>query len=180
MSLPIFTYAESKIPQIFEFESGHPKVGKINGLNYLSYVENGEPILFLFDKGVEIDDDSEYFWYLSCQKVNDSTNLEKVLCGLNKDGFLILKSDLGLIIQLENKPQFTGKYNIAFDKNPTFQSNFRIIDQKDVKNFLSKMFAANKMQFSVKNPEGEYVRKSIDIQNAQLALSLLTEIYDFY
>lgn len=81
---------------------------------------------------------------------------------------------------MESKPRLTGKYNIAFDKNSSFEVNYRIVTPSEVRSFLAKMFNAREMQYSVKDKNGKYVRQKISVENSQLVLSLLKDMREYY
>lgn len=171
--------AESTIAKIFNLDDA-PKIGNINNLATLSYKEGDELHLFVFDEGINPYDDGDAFWFLRCNQYLNDKNLEQVTCGATRNGFLILLTSSGFLIQMEDKPRLTGKYNIAFDKNSIFEVNYRIIAPTEVKNFLAKMFNAKEMQYSVKDKNGKYVRQKISVENSQLVLSLLKDMREYY
>lgn len=74
--------------------------------------------------------------------------MNAVICGAQRGEFKILLGSLGYIIEMENKPK-TGRYIVAFDKEPSFEATYRIIDKVEVKKFLAKMIDS-KMQYSSK------------------------------
>ncbi|WP_104499160.1 hypothetical protein [Acinetobacter indicus] len=171
--------AQSAIEKIFALGED-PKIGEINNLATLSYKEKGELHLFVFDEGFDPNDEGDTFWFLRCSQYINDKNLEQVTCGATRNGFLILLTSDGFAIQMESKPRLTGKYNIAFDKNSSFEVNYRIITPNEVRNFLAKMFNAKEMQYSVKDKNGKYVRQKISVENSQLVLSLLKDMREYY
>jgi len=58
--------------------------------------------------------------------------------------------------KMEDKPRGGGRYIVAFDKEPSFEATYRIIDKVEVKKFLAKMIDSKKMQYSYKNEKNKY------------------------
>ncbi len=175
------TVAASEVDMADIFNSdGEPKEGSINGVEFISAKENGLLTLALFDGEPIPDKDGDNYWFLSCNSYKDSYNMNAVICGAQRGEFKILLSSLGYAIEMENKPRGGGRYIVAFDKEPSFEATYRIIDKVEVKKFLAKMIDSKKMQYSYKNEKNKYISNERKIQNTGLTISLLKDMRDYY
>ncbi len=171
--------SEVDIAGIFNSD-GAPKEGSINGVKFISAKENGLLTLALFDGESIPNKSGDNYWFLSCNSYKDSYNMNAVICGAQRGEFKILLGSLGYIIEMENKPRGGGRYIVAFDKEPSFEATYRIIDKVEVKKFLAKMIISKKMQYSYKNEKNKYISNERKIQNTGLTISLLKDMRDYY
>ena len=173
------TASEVDIADIFN-SAGTPKEGSIGGGKFISAKENGLLTLALFDGESIPNKSGDNYWFLSCNSYKDSYNMNAVICGAQRGEFKILLGSLGYIIEMENKPRGGGRYIVAFDKEPSFEATYRIIDKVEVKKFLAKMIDSKKMQYSYKNEKNKYISNERKIQNTGLTISLLKDMRDYY
>ncbi|MBJ9905855.1 hypothetical protein [Acinetobacter bereziniae] len=171
--------SEVDIADIFNSD-GTPKEGSINGVKFISAKENGLLTLALFDGESIPNKSGDNYWFLSCNSYKDNYNMNAVICGAQRGEFKILLGSLGYIIEMENKPRGGGRYIVAFDKQPSFEATYRIIDKVEVKKFLAKMIDSKKMQYSYKNEKNKYISNERKIQNTGLTISLLKDMRDYY
>ncbi|WP_111812812.1 hypothetical protein [Acinetobacter soli] len=171
--------SEVDIAGIFNSD-GAPKEGSINGIRFISAKENGLLTLALFDDKSIPNKTGDNYWFLSCNSYKDSYNMNAVICGAQRGEFKILLGSLGYIIEMENKPRGGGRYIVAFDKEPSFETTYRIIDKVEVNKFLAKMINSKKMQYSYKNEKNKYISNERKIQNTGLIISLLKDMRDYY
>lgn len=171
--------SEVDIAGIFNSD-GAPKEGSINGIRFISAKENGLLTLALFDDKSIPNKTGDNYWFLSCNSYKDSYNMNAVICGAQRGEFKILLGSLGYIIEMENKPRGGGRYIVAFDKEPSFETTYRIIDNVEVNKFLAKMINSKKMQYSYKNEKNKYISNERKIQNTGLIISLLKDMRDYY
>ncbi|MFH7805550.1 hypothetical protein [Acinetobacter sp. BSP-53] len=171
--------SEVDIADIFNSD-GTPKEGSINGVKFISAKENGLLTLALFDGESIPNKNGDNYWFLSCNSYKDSYNMNAVICGAQRGEFKIFLGSLGYIIEMENKPRGGGYYIVAFDKEPSFEATYRIIDKVEVKKFLAKMIDSKKMQYSYKNEKNKYISNERRIQNTGLIISLLKDMRDYY
>ena len=173
------TASEENIADIFNSD-GEPKEGSINGTKFISAKEDGLLTLALFDGESIASKSGDNYWFLSCNSYKDSYNMNAVICGAQRGEFKILLGSLGYIIEMENKPRGGGRYIVAFDKEPSFEATYRIVDKIEVKKFLAKMIDSKKMQYSYKNEKNKYISNERKIQNTGLTISLLKDMRDYY
>ncbi|WP_151791587.1 hypothetical protein [Acinetobacter soli] len=178
-SCNVVAASEVDIAGIFNSD-GSPKEGSINGIRFISAKENGLVTLALFDGESIPNKTGDNYWFLSCNSYKDSYNMNAVICGAQRGEFKILLGSLGYIIEMENKPRGGGRYIVAFDKEPSFETTYRIIDKVEVNKFLAKMINSKKMQYSYKNEKNKYISNERKIQNTGLIISLLKDMRDYY
>jgi len=173
------TASEFDVADIFNSD-GEPKEGSINGIKFISAKDGGLLTLALFDGESIASKNGDNYWFLSCNSYKDSYNMNAVICGAQRGEFKILLGSLGYIIEMENRPRGGGRYIVAFDKEPSFEATYRIIDKIEVKKFLAKMIDSKKMQYSYKNEKNKYISNERKIQNTGLTISLLKDMRDYY
>lgn len=178
-SCNVVAASEVDIAGIFNSD-GSSKEGSINGIRFISAKENGLLTLALFDGESIPNKTGDNYWFLSCNSYKDSYNMNAVICGAQRGEFKILLGSLGYIIEMENKPRGGGRYIVAFDKEPSFETTYRIIDKVEVNKFLAKMINSKKMQYSYKNEKNKYISNERKIQNTGLIISLLKDMRDYY
>lgn len=171
--------AKNNIEDIFN-KNGTPKEGSINGIKFISAKEDGLLTLALFDSEPTPNNNGDNYWFLSCNSYKDNYNMNGVICGAQRGEFKILLGSLGYAIEMENKPRGGGHYAVAFDKEPSFETTYRIIDKIEVKKFLAKMIDSKKMQYSYKNEKNKYIPNEIKIPNTALVISMLKDMRDYY
>lgn len=173
------TNTERNISNLFNID-GSPKKGSINGIEFISGKEGSLLILALFDSESISSKAGDNYWYLTCNSHKDEYNMNSVVCGAQREEFTILLTSVGYAIQMENKPRGGGRYAVAFDKEPSFETTYRIIGRTEVKEFLAKMIVSKKMQYAFKNEKNKYVSKEMSIPNTGLVISLLKDIREYY
>lgn len=173
------TNIEKDISNLFNGD-GSPKEGSINGIKFLSSKDDGILTLVLFDEESIANKTDHNYWYLTCNSNKNQYNMNSVICGARREEFTILLGSLGYLIQMEDKPRGGGRYVVAFDKEPSFETTYRIIDRVGVKEFLAKMIVSKKMQYAFKNEKNKYISKEISIPNTGLVISLLKDIREYY